>query len=549
MAQGWDIDITANTITFYEAPANLADIVVQRYGTAGYNATDLWAYAAWNPGFGYPGEVEFYSDRLIWACSPTQTQTLWMSKAGDYNNHGRTTPTLDSDGITLTINARQVNAIRDLIPMEALIIMTTSAEVKLTTGADEVVAPGKVGFSFQSYYGSSRIAAQVIGDNTLYLQGRGGVLRDLGFQFTKDGYTGNNLTVYASHLLEGFTVVDMAFQQVPYSACHIVRSDGALLTVTYLREQEVVGWARHETDGKFFTVCTIPNGQQNAVYYGIERVVNGITRRYIERMSERTIEDMREAFFVDSGLTFDGRAMAGTQTLSGGTTWSESEILTLTSSAPLWVGAGDQGDRVRLFDDAGGTELDLLVTSYVSATVVLVQSVGTVPVSLRGLAATSWELYRSTITGLDHLEGKTVAVLADASVQKQKVVSSGSIELDIPGCVVHVGLPYQSRGESLDINVQGQETVRDRAKLISKVSVLVEKSRGLKVGQDLDRLEDVKTEWTESGGDEEIPLETGLFEYSITTSWDKNGRFMFVQDDPLPVTVLALIPHVQAAGV
>lgn len=548
MAQGWDLDFTASTITFYEAPANLVAIVVTRFDTASYNATDLWAYSAWNPGFGYPGEVEFYSDRLIWAGTPAQPQTLFMSKAGDYANHGKTTPLLDSDGITITINARLVQPIRELVPLDNLIVMTASAEWLMTTGADEVVAPGKIGFKPQSWFGSSRLAAQVIGENVLYLQGRGGVIRDLGYQFTKDGYTGNDLGIYAAHLLRkaGRTVVDMAFQQVPYNAMHIVTEDGRFFTLTYLREQEVVGWAQHETDGKVFTVCTIPRGSENAVYYGIERVVNGATRRYIEKLHPLTIEDQREAFFVDSGLSFDGRDQAGNQTLTGGTTWLEDEILTLTNSTPFWVGATDQGDLVQLRDETTGEHVDLVVINYVSNTVVEVQSVGTVPATFRNVAADAWDIYRTTLTGLDHLEGMEVAVLGDASVQSRKPVTGGTIELDVPSCIGCVGLPYRGIGESLDINAPGAETVRDRPKLINRVGVLVQDTRGLKVGADLDRLEDVKTEWNDE--EDLIPLETGLFEYTIDATWDKNARFMFVQDDPLPCTVLGLIPRVEAGG-
>lgn len=547
MAQGWDVDVPGSKIDFYEAPpVGVGNVVVRRFGSSGYNATDLWAFSAWNPGFGYPGEVEFYSDRLIFACTVAQPQTLFMSKAADYSNHGRTTPSLDSDGIVATINARQVNPIRELVPMDDLIILTASAEIKLTTGADEVVAPGKIGFSFQSYFGSSRLAANVVGDTVLLLQARGFVLRDLGFQFTKDGYTGNDLSVYAAHLLEGFTVVDTAFQQVPYSCLWMVRSDGALISVTYLREQEVVGWALHTTEGKYKTVATIPKGNENAVYFGIERMIGGHPRRYLEKLVPRYIEDVRDAFFVDSGLTYDGRGHAGVQTLSGGTAWTEDETLTLTVSGipSLWVGATDVGDIVRGYD-ADGLSVELLVTGFVSATVVQVSSVGTVPVSLRGAFA-SWDLGRSTLSGLDHLEGKTVAVLADGSVQKQKVVVGGSIELDLPSYIAHVGLPYRAVGETLDINSPGNETIRDRKKIIPKVGFMVRNTRGLKAGPDEARLEDVKTEWNES--DEVIPLLTGLAEYDIPCDIDANARVVFVQDDPLPAEVLGIIPRVEVLG-
>lgn len=546
MAQGWNVNTVADNITFDEDMGTGAAVVVKSYASAGYNATDLWAFSSWNPGWGYPGEVEFYSDRLVWANSKAQPQTLWMSKAGDYRNHGRNVPSEDADGITMTINARQVNPIRELIPMDKLIVMTASAEILLTTGADEIVAPGKVGFAFQSYYGSSRLPAQVVGDYTLFVQGRGFVLRDLGFQFTKDGYSGNDLSVYASHLLEGFTIVDMAFQQVPYNALWMVRSDGALITVTYLREQEVVGWALHTVSGQVKTVCTIPYGNENAVYFGVWREVNGQTVAYIERLAQRTIADIREAFFVDSGLTFDGRNQPGTQTLTANApgVWSEDGNFTLTGSLPFWVGASDVGDQVRLF--SGTEHLDLVITGYTDATHVTMQSVGDVPLAFQGVAITQWDIYRTTISGAGHLEGLTVAVLGDGSVESRKPVVGGSFELDEPRCVVNFGLPIRAIGETLDMNAPGTETIRNRYKLIPEVCVIVKDTRGLRAGPDEARLEDVKTEWDEN--DEIIPALSGLLEYNISQDWSKESRVLFVQDDPLPATVLGIIPKVEVGG-
>lgn len=548
MSQGWSLDTSADTITFYEAPASGATIEVKRFESGTYNATDVWAFGAWNDGFGYPAEVEFYSDRLIFAASYSQPQTLWMSKSGNYRNHGKSVPVVDSDAIVMTINARQVNVIRELVPLGDLIVMTSSAEWKLTTGADEVVAPGKTGFKPQSYYGSSELSAQMAGNTALFVQGRGFTVRDLGFQFTEDGYSGNDLSVFASHLLDGYTVVDIAFQQVPYSTVWMVRSDGQLLSLTYLREQEVVGWSLHTTDGFVESVCTVPEGQENAVYFVVRRIINGVSRRYVERLATREDADVRDSFFVDSGLTFDGRAQPGTQTLSGGTAWDEDEALTLTGSGEFaWSDPGSIGDQVRLW--VGDVPLRLVITGYVDPTTVTVRSIGAVPVEFRDTAIVQWDVLRNRVTGFDHLLGKEVAVLADGTVQDRKTVDpSGGVDLDHPAAVVHVGLPYRSDIESLDINVPGAESVRDRPKIIPHVTLLVKDTIGLKAGPDLDRLEVFKHELPEFYGDPVQPL-TGVMEFKIGTDFNKNGRIVAVQDDPLPATILSLIPDVKLGGV
>lgn len=547
MTQGWTIDQTTGEITFLEAPASGAAIVVREFGSAGRNATDVWAFGAWNPGWGYPGEVEFYSDRLIFAGSAAQPQTLWMSKTGAYDQMGRSTPLVDDDAITLTINARQINSIKELLPLSNLIVMTTSGEWKLTTGADEVVAPGKVGFKPQSYHGASGLPAQVSGNTGVFVQARGKIIRDISFDFTQDGYIGNDLTLYASHLVQPYELVDIAFQQAPYSAVWLVRDDGALISLTYLREQEVVGWALHETDGFVEAVCTVPEEVGNAVYVTVRRTIEGVDRTFVERLDDRILDDQRDAFCVDSGLTFDGRLVTGTIVLTGGAAWDDTESLTLTHSDPLWSGESDVGDEVRMLVD--GDEVRLRVTEYVSATVVRVVPQGVVPVGGRGAPVSTWELMRDRMVGLDHLVGRTVSVLADANVQGQKVVEAdGSVELDRPAAVVHVGLPYRCLIESLDINVPGQETVRDRPKMISRVGLLVEKTRGLMSGPDESILDEFKVREFE-GYDDPIALVSGLMEVNTTATWDKNGRFVVVQDDPLPATILALIPEVGISGV
>lgn len=561
MAGGWQVDTTADVIVFDEPPPNGAAITVVELSGDSYNATSIWAHGAWSIGNGFPAEVEFYSDRLFFANTYLQPQTLWASKTGAYIDFGKSVPLLDSDALTLTILARQVNSIQDLVPLPDLVVMTTSAEWRLTTGADEVVAPGKVGFKPQTYYGASRISTQVVGETAIFVQGRGNIVRDLGFEFTKDGYSGNDLTIYASHLVEGFQIMDVAYQQAPYSCIWMVRSDGALISLTYVREQEVVGWALHSTDGYFESVWTVPEGDINAVYVTVRRTIDGTERVYVERLADRDLTDERDAFFVDCGLTFDGRLVSGTQTLSGGVAWDEDEELTLTASVARWVGASDEGDQVRLvLETRSLVDGDLVVSrvthrveiiDYVSSTVVKVRSIGEVPVEFQDVAIQSWELMRDTMTGLEHLEGETVIVLADGNVQGDQddmVVTGGSLPLNLPASVVHVGLRYRSVLESLDINVQGSETVRDRPKNIKKVALLVNKTRGLLSGPSLTgTLDEFKMREFEDYG-ESVTLLTGVMDVNTSSSWDKNGRFVVVQNLPLPATILSLVPDVSVGG-
>jgi len=557
---GWVVDRVGATITFDTAPAAGAAIVVTETAASSFNASNVWAFGAWNAGFGYPSVVQFYSDRLIFAGSVSQPQTMWTSRTSDYTNFGKDVPMVDSDAITLTINARQVNAIKELVPTNDLIVMTTSGEWKLTTGADEVVAPGKVGFAPQTFWGSKGVNSMVIGNSIVFVQGRGNIIRDLVFNYFQQSYASSDLSIYAAHFFEGYEILDIAYQQAPYSVVWMVRDDGALISMTYVLEQSVIAFALHTTDGLFESVCVVPEGATNAVYVTVRRTDgNGVVTVNVERLNDRSfLTDQRDAFFVDAGLTFDGRLVSGTQTLSTAGGWTNADNLTLTGSVALWVGSSDIGDQVRLIIDATydgfgdvatpASELRLKIVGYTNATHVTVQSISDVPAAYQGVAFSRWEILRDTFSGLDHLEGKTVSVLADANVQAQKVVVGGKITLDAPAAVVHVGLPYRSYLESLDVNLPGQETVRDRPKNIFKVALLVQDTRGCKSGPDLSTLDEFKIREFE-GYDDSIALYSGVMDVNTASTWDKNGRFVVVQTDPLPFTVLSLLPQVAVSGV
>ena len=542
MAQGWTVNPTADTITFYEAPpSGTNNIVVREYANGAAGATDVFALSAWNPGFGWPQEAEFFADRLVFARTYTQPQAAWFSQVGDYSNFGRSTPLVDSDAITATLNARQVNAIEELVPLDKLIVLTSGGEWKTSGGQDDVLTPETLAWKPQSYWGSSKLPALVIGNTALFTQARGYIVRDIGYQFESDGYTGSDLTIFSSHLVIGYTLTDWDFQTIPYSAVWMVRSDGKALTCTYMKEQGVNGWAPHSTLGSFESVCTVPEGNEDFTYFIVRRTINGVQKRYVERLNTRLFANQRDWFFVDCGLTYDGRNATATTITLTGTGWTDDDELTATASASLFVGTSDEGDWIVF--DYEGDPLRMVITDYVSATVVKVRPVRNVPAEWQVVATTNWAIGRDSISGLSHLEGETVAILADAFVQESREVVSGAIMLDNPAVVVHVGLPYTSTFETLSVNAPGGETIRSRAKIIKKVNLLVEQGRNIKIGPSADRLEEYESRDNE---DPQAPPSgiDGMVEVYTSSEWNENGRVTVVQDQPLALSIVGIIPEV-----
>ena len=274
--------------------------------------------------------------------------------------------------------------------------------------------------------------------------------------------------------------------------------------------------------------------------------ISGLVKRYIERMDTRIITDQDAAFFVDAGLSFDGRnTTATTMTISGGTAWDETEQLTVTASAAAFVGATDVGDQI-IFS-VGDIDYRLTVEAFTSTTEVQARPNRIIPTTHRNTARTDWAWGRDTMAGLDHLEGLEVAILADGNVQPHQFVSGGKVPINPPGVRVHVGLPIQADLETLDLSVQGIETLLPKTKAIPSATVLVQDSPILQVGRSFDALQ-LEPARTNENYDSPINATTRKAQVRFQSTWDKTGSLVIRQDDPVPLTVLAIIPDVTQGG-
>jgi len=501
----------------------------------------------------YPAAVSLFQQRQLYANTNGRPETCWVSQVGSYRNLSARAPALDDDAFSFTVDGKKVHPIRHLVDIGRKLVLLSGGGAWTVQGdTDGVLRPTAINLHQEDGHGAAnKPDPVVVGNSLLYVQARGSILRDLRYDFTSDGFPSRDLTMYAAHLFAGHSIVDMAYAEAPHSIIWAVRDDGALLGLTYVRDHEVWGWHVHETgDGDAFErVLSIPEGGEDAVYVVVRRTVDGSTKRYIERFASRQFEDVAEdAIFTDSTVTQDGRHTgATTMTLSGGTDWLHTETLTLTASAATfssdWV-----GDQIRLSID-GQNDLRVSVTAYTDTTHVSVRAVRTVPAAFRGVAVATWARGRSTVTGLSHLEGREVAILADGYVCPAATVSGGAVSLGRPYFVAHVGLGYTADLETLDVDsVTSNEVLSDKRKRVSSVTVYLESSRGMWVGQD----EDHQVEWKQRSAalapDQLTPLFTGTMEQRIPTTWNDHGRLLFSQRDPLPLTILSVIPSVQIGG-
>ncbi len=239
----------------------------------------------------YPSVVAYYQQRLVFANTNNHPDTVWCSRTGHFHNFNVSAIVQDDDAITFRLVSDEVDAVRHILTVGRMIVGTEGVAWIVEGGADGVITPIAINARAASYDGMSNLKPVKIGERMLFVQALGGVVRELraNVQFGSYSFAGGDLTIFSSHLVDGYTITDWAFQQEPAHTLWAVRSDGVLLSLTYIPDQEMLGWARHDTKGFIENVCVVPEGKSHWVYWIVRRLINGSYRRYIERQTVSAI--------------------------------------------------------------------------------------------------------------------------------------------------------------------------------------------------------------------------------------------------------------------
>lgn len=507
----------------------------------------------------YPGVVAYYQQRRVYAYSLNAPDTYWMSKPGSYKNFDSSIPTVDDDAITGTPWAQQVNGIQFLVPVQSnLVTLTGSGAWSLNGGNNAAITAADQTATAQAYNGcNSTVFPLVVNYDILYVQAKGSIVRDLSYNFFVNIYTGTDMTVLSNHLFIGHKIIQWAYCEEPYKLIWAVRDDGIILCLTYLKEQDVYAWSRHDTNGQYVGVTSVTEPPVDALYTLTQRLVRGHYVYYSERMDNRIWENVEDCFCVDAGLQWPMTFPNATLFIFGVT-----GTVTLTASASVFS-AGNVGEVVR----AGGGKMTITAyTSGTSVTASVTQTVtGTTPDDPKNtplpVVAGNWSMTSTTsvVTGLNHLEGMTVAILADGSVVPNQVVTNGAITLPQAYSAITIGLPYLPQLQTLylDAPIQGG-TMQGKRKDIQSVTVRVEASRGWSVGSNQPdqstqpnnatipwkNMFEVKQRNALVTAGSAIPLFTGDLDPTlIPGDWASNGQVAIQQSYPLPLNITAVIPN------
>jgi hypothetical protein len=505
-----------------------------------------------------PGAVGFHQQRRAMGGSNNKPDTSYFSVTGATDNFSRSTPLRADDGFSVTLASNEVNRILHYVSLSNLLIFTTGEE--WTVRSDSRFSFDTVSLKPQSNWGSSHLRPVVVGSSVLFAPGPdfGTSVRSLRFSLEIDGYSTNEMSLLVPHLVRGHSIVEWAFARAADPVIYMVRDDGLLLTLTYNEEQEVIAWTTWDmenTNAKYESVAVIrPSASDDfdVPYFVVKRKINGNTVRYIERASDRIFTDVRDCFFVDSGLTLDSPIDISS------ITYPSSKVLVTATAHGL-----SDGDIIDLFDivweseDEGNGNFEqpdflntrrYVVSDKTTNTFLLKDTNGNYIASDAGsptyVEDGTVRKAVQEISGLWHLINTDVTALADGNVISSLTIDSlGRVDLPRRFSRIHIGIPYISDVQTLDPAPAIREPIMAKKKKVSRVTVMLEKSRGLLVGPDADSLIEMKQRENENMSDP-TALKTGPHDITITGEWKDNGELFLRQIYPLPLTVLAIVSDI-----
>jgi len=482
----------------------------------------------------YVGNV--FQQRQVYAGTDNVPLGVFGSRPGRPSNFGTSEVVIASDSFEFEIDSEDVSAIRHLITTRGgLLVVNQSGIWQLAGTNGAALTPTNALAEPHSYKGATKLPPIKIDSDILYAEPNS--IRLLSYDDRLKVYSGTDVSILSNHLIaENKQITHWGYADEPFKTVWGRRSDGEMLGFTILKEQNVYAWCRMHTRGLFEDVVVIREDIIDTSYFMVKRFIGGRWLKYIEKMATRRSTDQEDAFCVDAGLAL-------------GTTFGSVDIrvaaktgnnIAVTASAAAFA-VGDVGKTLR----GGGGKMT--VVSYTSATQINVNIVKDLTELFveddtpKPIPAGYWTLDApvTTLRGMYHLEGETVKIVADGNVKPNQVVTNGRITLPAPATPVSIGLGYTCIARTLPPIVPGAVIEASRKRIVG-AAIRLNESRGVKAGPDLQHLRPIKERTNEAWG-QPTRVMNGIKVLMIDPQWDENGQTYFVQDAPLPSTILGHI--------
>lgn len=280
-----------------------------------YSRAPITGFNPFSSAGNYPARTNFWEQRLWWGRTTNAPNAFWASRSSEFENLDFARPQTESDSIAAAIATGETNAIEAIIPLDRLIVGTSDNIFVLQGPNDDVLVPNPPPAARRQVgRGVSLPKPLPIGEIVFYQPRFESGVRTLGFAFEVDGYRSTDVTIFAPHLFEGRRIKRWCYQAEPHSIIWVVMDDGDCLSFTWEDEQQVWGWTEIDFGGKVLDCIAVFEGMESRVYFQIEREIDGVTKRFIERLGSWNWTDFREAVFLDSARTFkfmEAQSMVG----------------------------------------------------------------------------------------------------------------------------------------------------------------------------------------------------------------------------------------------
>ena len=511
ITSGLIVQVSADTILF--SPS--VDLVNEAAGQAitlngDLTADDNFSLGAFSTTTGHPAAVTFYEQRLVFGNTNAQPQTLFFSVGGSFEDFA---DGIDADdALTYTIGSNQVNVIRYLASGRVLIVGTSGGEFAVSASGSSVpLSPTNAQIKRQANYGSANIQPIQVGNVTMFVQRASRKIRELVYNFDTDSYQAPDLTVLAEHITDT-GITDVAFQQEPDNIVWCVLTNGNLVGMTYRREEEVVGWHEHIVGGRF--------GECTVTVSDYANIAVGTTLTF-------TKSDGSTVTFTSEAAGSSSPASAtGFRPNTNNNTTADNIFTAINAHADFTVANPSAAIVVitETFDFGNDIEDAFFVDSGLTYS---------------GSAATS-------ISGLNHLEGQTVSILANGATHPDKVVASGAISLDRSVTKAHIGLAYNSILQTMRVDAGGTEgTAQGKIKRIHDITLRLFNTAGISVGSSETEIDRIPFRSSANVMGSALPMFTGDKEVEFRGGFDNDGFIVIKQNQPLPATILAIFPRLQ----
>lgn len=535
--------------------------------TSGYTAYSSGGKVTKYDAGGKPSSVTFVNDgRLLYGGTTVNPSTFWGSKgpttAGAVQYDDFATGSAATDGLKFTLattsGTGKVENIQWMTETEKFIIVGTNNTIRRVFGdtEQEAIKPTSIKARASSADGVAPILPVVNGSTLVFVRVDGKGVESFEFDYTRDGYRSMDLTVLSPSMFSaGITQLVRTVGRP--TIIWALRSDGVLLGLTYFQDDQtpVFGWHRHIAGkGSVESIGVLPRDSNfEQLWIIVNREVNGITRRCVEAMDDPVVfpdmldfddtgrylnalwEAQKGAAHLDSKVAWSGAQTVGITLSSGAATLGTTGV-TVTADSSVFTASmvGREIWGAYDADGVGGGRLE--ITGFTSDTVVT----GTVKQAFSDqLTFTSWFLTATTLSGLGHLEGENVTIVADGAVH-EGVVADGEITLQSPASKAAVGFAFTGLLGLLPLSFDSGGRAMYYRQSITQIVFDVYASAALEYGTDLNDLSSLNFRHSTDPTDRAVPLYTGAEKIAYTDSWG-DGRTLYLrQTAPLPTVIRGL---------